>query len=94
MQESFSGETPARFPTVSKIWIFRFQIRLNLLYFRTSGKPFTAHTTNPVPFVLVNCHKAKGLEEDGKLCDIAPTLLDMMDLEQPKEMTGHSLLIK
>ena len=54
---------------------------------------FTAHTTNPVPFVLVNCHKAKGLEEDGKLCDIAPTLLDMMDLEQPKEMTGHSLLM-
>ena len=60
----------------------------------TTGKPFTAHTTNPVPFVLVNCHKAKGLQEDGKLCDIAPTLLDMMDLEQPKEMTGHSLLIK
>ena len=60
----------------------------------TTGKPFTAHTTNPVPFVLVNCHKSKGLQEDGKLCDIAPTLLDMMDLEQPKEMTGHSLLIK
>lgn len=60
----------------------------------TTGKPFTAHTTNPVPFVLVNCHKAKGLQEDGKLCDIAPTLLDMMGLEQPKEMTGHSLLIK
>lgn len=59
-----------------------------------TGKPFTAHTTNPVPFVLVNCHKAKGLMEDGKLCDIAPTLLDMMDLPQPKEMTGHSLLIK
>ena len=59
----------------------------------TTGKPFTAHTTNPVPFVLVNCHKAKGLQEDGKLCDIAPTLLDMMDLEQPKEMTGHSLLM-
>ena len=59
-----------------------------------TGKPFTAHTTNPVPFVLVNCHKAEGLMEDGKLCDIAPTLLDMMDLPQPKEMTGHSLLIK
>jgi 2,3-bisphosphoglycerate-independent phosphoglycerate mutase len=60
----------------------------------TTGKPFTAHTTNPVPFVLVNCHKATGLMEDGKLCDIAPTLLDMMDLPQPEEMTGHSLLIK
>lgn len=59
-----------------------------------TGKPFTAHTTNPVPFILVNCHKAKGLMEGGKLCDIAPTLLDMMDIEQPKEMTGHSLLIK
>lgn len=60
----------------------------------TTGKPFTAHTTNPVPFVLVNCPKAKGLMEDGKLCDIAPTLLDMMDIPQPEEMTGHSLLIK
>ena len=59
-----------------------------------TGKPFTAHTTNPVPFILVNCKKAKGLMEDGKLCDIAPTLLDMMDMEQPEEMTGHSLLIK
>jgi 2,3-bisphosphoglycerate-independent phosphoglycerate mutase len=60
----------------------------------TTGKPFTAHTTNPVPFVLVNCHKAKGIMEDGKLCDIAPTLLDMMELPQPSEMTGHSLIIK
>ena len=60
----------------------------------TTGEPFTAHTTNPVPFILVNCKKAKGLKEDGKLADIAPTLLDMMDLEQPKEMTGESLLIK
>ncbi len=59
-----------------------------------TGKPFTAHTTNPVPFILINCDKAKGLMEDGKLCDIAPTLLDMMDIEKPKEMTGHSLLIK
>lgn len=59
-----------------------------------TGKPFTAHTTNPVPFMLVNCKKAKGIMEDGKLCDIAPTLLDMMDIPQPKEMTGHSLLIK
>ncbi len=59
-----------------------------------TGKPFTAHTTNPVPFALINCTKAKGLMEDGKLCDIAPTLLDMMDIPQPKEMTGHSLLIK
>lgn len=59
-----------------------------------TGKPFTAHTTNPVPFVIVNCKKASGLMEDGKLCDIAPTILDMMDIPQPKEMSGHSLLIK
>ena len=60
----------------------------------STGEAFTAHTTNPVPFVLINCDKAKGLKEDGKLADIAPTLLDMMNLEQPKEMTGESLLIK
>ena len=59
-----------------------------------TGKPFTAHTTNPVPFAIINCKDAKGIKEDGKLCDIAPTLLDMMGLEQPKEMTGHSLLIR
>lgn len=59
-----------------------------------TGEPFTAHTTNPVPFVLINCKKAKGLKENGRLADIAPTLLDMMELEQPKEMTGESLLIK
>ena len=58
-----------------------------------TGEPFTAHTTNPVPFVTVNCHKAKGIEKNGKLCDIAPTLLDMMNLPLPKEMTGRSLLI-
>ncbi len=57
-------------------------------------EPFTAHTTNPVPFILINCKKAKGLKKDGKLADIAPTLLDMMDLEKPEEMTGESLLIK
>ena len=60
----------------------------------SNGEPFTAHTTNPVPFVLINCKSAKGLMEDGKLCDIAPTLLDMMGIEKPAEMTGHSLLIK
>lgn len=59
-----------------------------------TGEPFTAHTTNPVPFILINCKKAKGLRENGKLADIAPTLLDMMGIEQPKEMTGESLLVK
>jgi 2,3-bisphosphoglycerate-independent phosphoglycerate mutase len=59
-----------------------------------SGQPFTAHTTNPVPFILVNCKSATGLQKDGKLCDIAPTLLDMMGLQKPNEMTGRSLLVK
>ena len=55
---------------------------------------FTAHSNNPVPFVLVNCKLAKGLHPEGKLSDIAPTLLDMMDIPKPSEMTGQSLLIK
>ena len=59
-----------------------------------TNEPFTAHTTNPVPFILVNCKNAKGLDNGGKLCDISPTLLDMMGLQQPKEMTGRSLLLK
>ncbi len=59
-----------------------------------NGEPFTAHTTNPVPFVIVNCKVAKGIKENGKLCDIAPTLLDMMNVDKPAEMEGVSLLIK
>ena len=57
-------------------------------------EPFTAHTTNPVPFILVNADPAYKLKEDGCLADIAPTLLQIMGLEQPKEMTGKSLLIE
>ncbi len=54
------------------------------------GSPFTAHTTFPVPFCVVNypCE----LREGGRLCDIAPTMLQIMGLEQPKEMTGVSLI--
>lgn len=59
-----------------------------------TGDPFTAHTTNPVPFILVNYDSAYTLKENGKLADIAPTLLEMMGLEKPAEMTGESLLIK
>lgn len=55
--------------------------------------PFTAHTTNFVPFILVNYEKNVIIREDGKLCDIAPTILEMMGLEKPEEMTGESLLI-
>lgn len=59
-----------------------------------TGAPFTAHTTNPVPFILVNYDDAYTLREGGCLADIAPTLLEMMGMEQPVEMTGKSLLIK
>ncbi len=57
-----------------------------------TGEAFTAHTTNPVPFILVNFTDGIGLREGGKLADIAPTLLEMMDLKKPEEMTGVSLL--
>ncbi len=59
-----------------------------------TGAPFTAHTTNPVPFILVNADPAYGLREGGCLADIVPTLIELMGMEQPKEMTGKSLLIK
>ena len=56
------------------------------------GVPFTQHTTNPVPLILVG--KAGSGLEDGALCDLAPTLLELMGLTPPAEMTGHSLLKK
>ena len=59
-----------------------------------TGAPFTAHTTNPVPFILVNADPSYDLREGGCLADIAPTLIELMGMEQPKEMTGKSLLIK
>ena len=58
-----------------------------------NGIPFTAHTTNPVPFALFNCPNTK-LATGGRLADIAPTLLELMGLPIPPEMTGKSLLIK
>ena len=59
-----------------------------------TGEPWTAHTTNPVPFILVNYDPAYTLKENGCLADIIPTLIECMGEEQPKEMTGKSLLIK
>lgn len=60
----------------------------------TTGGSFTAHTTNPVPFILVNADSSYKLREDGCLADIAPTLIELMGMKQPEEMTGKSLLIK
>lgn len=59
-----------------------------------TGEPFTAHTTNPVPFILVNADPSYTLREGGCLADIIPTLIELMGMEQPAEMTGKSLLIK
>ena len=59
-----------------------------------TGTPFTAHTTNPVPFILVNADPSYKLREGGCLADIAPTLIELMGMEQPKEMTGKSLIVK
>ncbi len=59
-----------------------------------TGKPHTAHTTNPVPFILVNADPSFKLREGGCLADIAPTLLEIMGLPQPAEMTGKSLIVK
>lgn len=59
-----------------------------------TGEPFTAHTTNPVPFILYNADPAYHLRTGGCLADIAPTLLELLQLKQPPEMTGKSLLIK
>lgn len=59
-----------------------------------TGEPHTAHTTNPVPFILVNYDEAYTLREGGCLADIVPTLIEIMGMEKPKEMTGESLLVK
>ncbi len=59
-----------------------------------TGEPHTAHTTNPVPFILVNGEPNWKLREGGRLADIVPTLIDIMGMEQPVEMTGQSLLIR
>ena len=56
--------------------------------------PFTAHTTNKVPFIMIS-NKYKNCKlEDGKLSDIAPTMLEILGLDKPEDMNGHSLLVK
>ena len=58
----------------------------------STGEPHTAHTTNPVPLILVTDDKELQLKTGGKLADLAPTMLDLMKLDKPEEMTGESLL--
>ena len=57
----------------------------------TDGSPFTAHTTNPVPFCVIN--RPCQLREGGRLADIAPTMLKILELPQPAEMTGESIIL-
>jgi 2,3-bisphosphoglycerate-independent phosphoglycerate mutase len=56
-----------------------------------TGGPHTAHTTNPVPFIVVDSDGDRPLRAGGALCDVGPTLLTMLGLEQPVEMTGLDL---
>ena len=58
-----------------------------------TGQPHTAHTTNPVPVALIGGPPGAALQ-NGRLADLAPTLLDLMDVPLPPEMTGHSLIVR
>ena len=66
---------------------------LELMHDPLSGMIHTAHTTLPVPLILINVNGNYQLAETGKLADIAPTILDYLKIEKPLEMTGNSLLI-
>ena len=57
----------------------------------TDGSPFTAHTTNPVPFAVIG--KDCELRGGGRLCDISPTIIKVLGLNQPQEMDGVSIIL-
>ena len=57
-----------------------------------TGEPHTAHTTNPVPLVLIGLDGVK--LKEGRLADLSPTMLELLELPKPKEMTGESLIEK
>jgi 2,3-bisphosphoglycerate-independent phosphoglycerate mutase len=59
-----------------------------------TGGPHTAHTTNPVPFIVISDSKQFTLKPNGSLRDISPTILGMLGIEEPKEMTGQDLRVK
>jgi 2,3-bisphosphoglycerate-independent phosphoglycerate mutase len=60
---------------------------------QANGEPHTAHTTNPVPLIVGGAFAISGLKEGGILADVAPTILDLLDIPIPRQMTGRSLLI-
>ena len=61
------------------------------MFNKETNSPQTAHTTNPVPFIIVSKDKYE-LNQTGALCDIAPTVLDILGIEKPCEMTGKSMI--
>jgi 2,3-bisphosphoglycerate-independent phosphoglycerate mutase len=64
------------------------------MYDEATHGPYTAHTLNPVPFILIaDRFVGRSLRTDGALKDIAPTILSLMGLEKPVEMDGESLLL-
>ena len=64
------------------------------MFDETTGQPYSAHTTNPVPFIIVNYGETTKIRDCGKLCDIAPTALDIMGIGKPVEMKGESLIVR
>ena len=60
-----------------------------------SGQPHTAHTLNPVPFIYAGAVEPQvHIRSGGRLCDVAPTMLDLLGLPQPTDMTGESLFVR
>jgi 2,3-bisphosphoglycerate-independent phosphoglycerate mutase len=59
-----------------------------------TGGPHTAHTTSPVPIIVLDANDKRPMRSGGALCDVGPTLLTMLGLEQPKEMTGMDLRLR
>ncbi|MEG1835865.1 MAG: 2,3-bisphosphoglycerate-independent phosphoglycerate mutase [Oscillospiraceae bacterium] len=60
--------------------------------YEADGSPFTAHSTNPVPLIIVGIDKSTALKDGGRLCDLSPTMLKIMNIPQPEEMSGISLI--
>lgn len=79
--------------TVMIVIVRIMEIVEQLIDFET-GEAFTSHTTNIVPLIYVSNEKNVKLMEGGKLCDLAPTMLDILNIKKPEEMTGHSLIIR